>query len=104
MLKHPQLTLDIQKIFRFSTQLSPHALYTNVRLNLLSEPFSKFFQFRIDLEAAQKYIYINYFIIVNGDCLDFIIDLLITKLKKGIKVYIIYDFIGTIFNSSLSFV
>lgn len=104
LLKHPQLTLDIQKIFRFSTQLSPHALYTNVRLNLLSEPFSKFFQFRIDLEAAQKYIYINYFIIVNGDCLDFIIDLLITKLKKGIKVYIIYDFIGTIFNSSLSFV
>ena len=49
-----------------------------------------------DLRHAEKYIYIEYFIIQHGVMLDSILDILKQKNSEGVDVRIIYDDLGSI--------
>ena len=50
-----------------------------------------------ELEKAEKYIFIEYFIICGGKMWSEIFDILVRKAAEGIKVRIIYDDIGSFF-------
>lgn len=57
----------------------------------------KFEDLKEELEKAEKFIFLEYFIISKGELLDSIIDILKRKANEGVEVRIIYD--GTcIFN------
>lgn len=57
-----------------------------------------------DLERAEKYIFLEYFIIAEGDMLDGVMDVLKRKAAEGVDVRIIYDDIGCEAATPLSFV
>ena len=57
-----------------------------------------------DLEAAQRYIFLEYFIIAEGEMLDGILDVLYRKAAEGVDVRIIYDDLGCEAATPLSFV
>ena len=57
-----------------------------------------------DLEAAERYIFLEYFIISEGKMLDGIMDILKRKAAAGLDVRIIYDDIGCEAAASLSFI
>lgn len=48
----------------------------------------------IDLEAAEKFIYMEYFIIEEGKFWNSILDILKAKAAKGVEVKVLYDDIG----------
>ena len=48
----------------------------------------------IDLEAAEKFIYMEYFIIEEGKFWNSILDILKDKATKGVEVKVLYDDIG----------
>lgn len=47
-----------------------------------------------ELKRAEKYIFLEYFIIEEGDFWNSVLDILIEKVKSGVDVRIIYDDIG----------
>ena len=47
-----------------------------------------------ELEKAQKYIFLEYFIIEHGKMWDTILDILVRKAKSGVTVRLLYDDIG----------
>lgn len=49
-----------------------------------------------ELKKAEKYIFMQYFIIVGGEMLDEIMEVLIEKAKNGVEVYFSYDSFGSI--------
>lgn len=49
-----------------------------------------------ELEKAEKYIFIEYFIIENGILWDSITDILARKVKQGVDVRVMYDDMGSI--------
>ena len=58
-----------------------------------------FYQALLDeLKKAEKYIFLEYFIIGEGKMWDSILDVLKDKAKRGVKVRILYDDFGCIFN------
>lgn len=52
-------------------------------------------QLLIDLETAEKFIFVNYFIIETGQFWDSILDILTKKAAEGIEVRVMYDDIGS---------
>ena len=55
------------------------------------------------LESAEKYIFLEYFIIDQGEFWDAIFDVLSRKAAAGVDVRVIYDDIGSIFTVPSSF-
>ncbi len=49
-----------------------------------------------ELKKAEKYIFLQYFIITTGTMLDEILDVLVDKASKGVEVYFSYDLGGSI--------
>lgn len=60
--------------------------------------FPKLFE---ELEKAQKYIHLEYFIIKNSDVADQMFDILCEKAKQGVEVRAMFDYFGALhFNSN----
>lgn len=55
------------------------------------------------LEAAEKYIFLEYFIIDQGDFWNAIFEVLCRKAEAGVDVRVIYDDVGSIFTLPSSF-
>ncbi len=71
-------------------------IYANTSTSFLS-PGSKFFpELLAEIDKAEKFIFLEYFIITPGDMWSAILTRLISKVKNGVEVRIIYDDIGTI--------
>lgn len=51
-----------------------------------------------DLSQAQKYIFMEYFIIDKGEMWDSILEILKQKVKDGVEVRVMYDDIGCVMN------
>jgi cardiolipin synthase len=48
----------------------------------------------IELEKAERFIFMEYFIIEKGKMWDSILEILLRKVKSGVKVHLIYDDVG----------
>lgn len=55
---------------------------------------ASFEQMLIELRKAKRFIFLEYFIITPGYMLDKVLEILIAKVKEGVKVRILYDDIG----------
>lgn len=49
-----------------------------------------------EIEKAEKFVFLEYFIIENGKMLDSVLEILRQKVAEGVEVRIMYDDIGTI--------
>lgn len=70
-------------------------LYKNTKYSFLSDGYIKFQDLMIELERAEKYIFIECFIIAEGYLLKQILPLLEKKGREGVEIKIIYDDLGS---------
>lgn len=70
------------------------ALTADNQVKLLFNGEEKFPEFLAEMERAQHHIHIEYYIVEQGEIADLLKDLLIKKVKLGVKVRFIYDDFG----------
>lgn len=83
--------------FQYTTRISFRPIYTNTDVKVLINGPENFVQILQDIKAAKKYIFMNYYIIGDGELLETVLKVLKQKVKEGLKVYIIYDHAGSYF-------
>lgn len=72
-------------------------VYEHTKTTFLASGLDKLNSLLIDLKAAQKYIFIEFFIISKSYMFDAIYECLVEKLNQGVEVTIIYDDFGSAF-------
>lgn len=89
---------------QFLYRESGYPVYTDTSVEYLS-PGEEFFPRMLEeLRNAEKYIFMEYFILVEGQMWDKIYDILKQKVKDGVEVRIIFDDFGSISRQSKNFV
>lgn len=71
-------------------------IYKHTETTFFSIGEKKFEAMIIELKKAEKFIFLEYFIIAPGIMWDTILDILIDKVKEGVDVRILYDDAGCI--------
>lgn len=71
-------------------------LYRNSYANYFPTGESLYFSLIEELEKAEKFIFLEFFIIEEGIMWNSILDILKQKAKQGIEVRVIYDYMGCI--------
>lgn len=94
------LTADILSLFNYTTRISHRPFYKNTNVQILNNGTNNFASLIADLKAAKTYIFINYFILAEGELLEVVINILKDRIKVGVKVYMIYDAVGSYFSLS----
>lgn len=74
--------------------------YDNTEMTYFSLGEKAFKRLMIDLQAAEKFIFISFFTIADGAIWEAISEILIEKARAGIEVKIMYDDAGSIFQLS----
>ncbi len=78
-------------------------VYDNSHTELLPSGESFFKSLIEELEKAEKYIFIEFFIIEEGIMWNTILDILISKVKQGVDVRVVYDDVGCMFKLPLGY-
>jgi len=73
-------------------------VYGNTRQTYFSSGESYFYNVLEELEKAEKYIFLEFFIIKEGHMLDFILKTLEKKAAAGLDIRIMYDDLGCFLN------
>ena len=89
---------------RYLTRYGSYPAYANTDVRYFALGDELFPALLADLERAERYIFLEYFIIAEGCMLDAIMDVLKRKAAAGLDVRIIYDDIGCEAATPLSFV
>lgn len=76
-----------------STQMP---VYKNTLCEYLGLGEIKFERLKRELEKAQKYIFLEYFIIEEGKMWDAILEILVRKVRMGVDVRVMFDDIGCV--------
>lgn len=84
----------LQKIYRCIRNTTSMPLRTNTITSYLSSGEEKFKTLIYELKQAQKFIFLEYFIIKPGKMWDTIYEILLQKVNEGVEVRIIYDDFG----------
>ncbi|MGL5268368.1 MAG: cardiolipin synthase [Spiroplasma sp.] len=95
--ENSQFNSEDLSIFKYTTRISFRPIYTNTDVRILVNGPENYHQMIDDLKNAKKYIFMNYYIIADGELLETILVVLKKKVKQGIHVYIIYDHAGSYF-------
>ncbi len=79
---------------RYLQQFAGFPIYKNTQTEYLTPGENKFEVLKAELKKAQRYIFLEYFIIEEGIMWGEILDILKEKVKEGVKVRVIYDDMG----------
>lgn len=91
------------KLAKLATALAGSPVYTDNALEIFSDGASKFNALKRDLRSASNYINIQYYIFEDDQIGSEIADILIAKVRKGVKVRVIYDHVGSFHVNSTFF-
>lgn len=89
--------LDRKKEVKFLLNGTSYPIYNNNKIEYLKIGEEYYKRLKEDLKQAKEYILIEYFIISDGKMWDEIFEILKEKRKEGVKIYIIYDALGSLF-------
>lgn len=94
-----ELKLIDQTAYNFVTVVQRESLYSPVYKNTKFTYFSNVYEKHVDMldsiRNANKYIFLEYFIIAEGELMDELIPILKIKGAEGIEIKILYDDIGS---------
>lgn len=79
---------------RYLQEFAGFPIYANSSTHYLSPGERKFEVLKAELEKAEKYIFLEYFIIQEGVMWDEIFEILKRKVQEGVLVRLIYDDMG----------
>lgn len=86
---------DILNELRYIQNTSSAVIFKNTQTRFYPDGETMFSDFIDVLSKAEKYIYLEYFIIADGYMWKTILSLLEEKVKNNVRVYIIYDDVGS---------
>lgn len=81
---------------RYITVNAKYPLYREEDSQYYSSGEEAFKQMLADLETAEKFIFMEYFIVEQGKMFDAVLEILERKVKQGVEVRFIYDDVGSI--------
>ncbi len=82
--------------FEYLYNISNMKTYSNTDTKYLKTGEIFFEELIKELNGAEKYIFMEYFIIERGEMWNKILNILLDKVKEGVEVRLIYDDMGTI--------
>ncbi len=88
----------------YLTAVSGYPLYKNTTVEYLSPGEVFLPRFLEELEAAEKYIFIEFFIIAEGVMWDSVAKILEKKVKQGVEVKVLFDDFGSIKRQNKNFI
>ena len=71
-------------------------VYENTAVNFYAEAKDAFEAMKADLEKAQNFIFMEYFIVEDSSCFREIEDILVRKQAQGVEIRFLYDDIGSV--------
>lgn len=86
----------VAKQFMYVNNTSYSPVYSNTQTKFLSTGEIFYTNLLIELEKAEKFIFLEYFIIGKGKMWDSVLDILKRKALSGVDVRLMYDDLGTI--------
>lgn len=84
------------KIFRYIQNTSNSCVYNNTRTEFFPSGELFFKSYIEELKKAEKFIFIEYFIIAKGKMWHSILEILKEKAANGVEIRVMYDDVGTI--------
>ena len=78
-------------------------VYENTVVKYYPEAAEAFYDMKLDLEKAEKFIFMEYFILENGAAFGEIREILERKAKQGVEVRLMYDDIGSVGHTNMAF-
>ncbi|PQM29826.1 hypothetical protein [Spiroplasma poulsonii] len=76
------------------------AIYQNNKIEILTNGTRVFKSLLTDLQQAQEYILLTYFIVADGELFESFLAVLKERITAGVRVYMIYDHVGSYFKIS----
>lgn len=71
-------------------------VYQNTAVSFYAEAKEAFAAMKADLEMAEKFIFMEYFIVEDSSCFREIEDILVRKQAQGVEIRFLYDDIGSV--------
>lgn len=81
----------VKSLVHYMNNYARYPMYYSGKVDYFPFGENKFEDLKKELEKAEKFIFLEYFIIAKGYVLDSIIDILKRKVKEGVEVRILYD-------------
>ncbi len=81
---------------RYLSQNAGYPLYRETDSRYFNSGEAAFPQLLADLESAEKFIFMEYFIVEEGQMFDAIVSILQKKAAQGVEVRLMYDDVGSI--------
>ena len=94
------LTDDSQQLISLVGKLVGPHLFVGNSIDVFTTGQDKFEALKRDIRAAREYIHLQYFIIENDKTGKELIELLIDKAREGVKVKVLYDYVGSFYMPS----
>lgn len=88
----------------YTTKIASRPFYQNTNVEVLFNGPKKYQHLIADLKTAKKYIFMNYYIISDGELLEIILTIFEEKIKEGVKIYLLYDHVGSYFTLSTNMI
>ena len=87
---------SLQLISLVNKLSEPH-LFVGNDIDVFTTGQDKFETLLRDIEAAQDYIHVQYFIIEGDEVGSRLLDLLMAKARQGVQVKVLYDYVGSFY-------
>lgn len=83
--------IQVANLARYIERVSKYPIYKNTKIEYFPLGEYKYKRMLEEIKKAEKYIFLEYFIIEEGEMWNTISDLLEEKVKKGVEVRVMYD-------------
>ena len=87
---------DVYRICKYIADRAAYPVYDNTGVTYFSLGEDKLSRLKWELESARRYIFLEYFIIEEGEVWNGILDILKRKASQGVDVRVLYDDFGCV--------
>ena len=98
-----QQDLALANQSRYLWKQAGYPVYENTRVQYYPEAKDAFEDLKRELEKAERFIFMEYFIVEDGSAFREIEQILVRKAKAGVEVRLMYDDLGSVGGANLRF-
>jgi len=88
---------------RYLWRQAGYPVYENTTVRYFSEAKYALEEMKQDLEKAEQFIFMEYFIVEDGDAFRELEEILVSKARQGVEVRLMYDDIGSVGKVNMRF-
>lgn len=96
----PDVSEDSHQLISLVNKLTEPHLFVGNDIDIFTTGQDKFETLLEDIRQAREYIHVQYFIIEGDEVGSRLIDLLMDKVREGVQVRVLYDYVGSFYTRS----